>query len=150
MKRKQKKFLVGFGLVIVAIGYLIYTGATEATMYYKTVSEMQTDPVYEINMRMHGTVVVGSIKRGEVGSMRVQFLAREGGMETPVVYIGVIPDTFKDDSEVVVEGKYSQSGTFTAHTLYAKCPSKYESEGIDQYEQYEQAKPAKTESTTRS
>lgn len=150
MKKKQRKFLVGFGLVIAAIGYLVYTGATEATMYYKTVSELQAEPVYEMNMRLHGKVVVGSIEKGEVGSMRVAFMAHEGGLETPVVYTGVIPDTFKDDSEVVVEGTYSRSGTFTAHTLYAKCPSKYESEGTEDYEQYENAKPIQTQSTSRS
>jgi cytochrome c-type biogenesis protein CcmE len=150
MKKKQRKFLVGFGLVICAIGYLIYTGATEATMYYKTVSELQADPVYEKNMRLHGEVVIGSIKRGEVGTMRVQFMAQEGGLETPVVYTGVIPDQFKDESEIVVEGKYSPDGTFTAHTMYAKCPSKYESEGVDEYDKYEQAKPIQTEPQTRS
>ncbi|MYI98526.1 MAG: cytochrome c maturation protein CcmE, partial [Gemmatimonadetes bacterium] len=35
-RKKQRKFLVGFGLVIAAICYLIYTGATDATMYYLT------------------------------------------------------------------------------------------------------------------
>lgn len=150
MKKKQRKFLVGFGLVILAIGYLVYTGATEATMYYKTVSELQAEPVYEENMRLHGKVVIGSIKRGEVGSMQVQFLAQEGGLETPVVYTGVIPDQFKDDSEIVVEGKYSQKGTFTAHTMYAKCPSKYESEGYEEYDKYERAEPIQTEPKTRS
>ena len=150
MKKKQRKFLVGFGLVIAAIGYLVYTGATEATMYYKTVSELQSDPVYDKNMRLHGKVVIGSIERAEVGLLRVKFLAHEGGMETPVVYTGVVPDTFKDDSEVVVEGEYSRDGTFTAHTLYAKCPSKYESERYEQYDKYEQAKPASTGSTSRS
>jgi cytochrome c-type biogenesis protein CcmE len=131
---KKKKFLIGFGLVIAAIGYLVYTGATETTLYYVTVSELQAAPVYEKNIRLNGKVVGGSIQRDEVGTMRVRFMAEEGGKQTRVVYTGVVPDTFKDGSEVVVEGTYGKDGTFTAHTLFAKCPSKYESGGYDKYE----------------
>ncbi len=143
-KKKQRKFLVGFGLVIAAIGYLIYTGATDATMYYLTVSELRAaietgDVAYDENMRLHGKVVNGSIRRGDVGSLRIRFIAHEGGVQAPVVYTGVVPDTFRDDSEVVVEGGYGRDGTFNAHTLYAKCPSKYEAEGG--YGQYEQTEP---------
>lgn len=143
-KKKQRKFLVGFGLVIAAIGYLIYTGATDATMYYLTVSELKAaietgDVAYDENMRLHGRVVNGSIRRGDVGSLRIRFIAHEGGVQAPVVYTGVVPDTFRDDSEVVVEGGYGRDGTFNAHTLYAKCPSKYEAEGG--YGQYEQTEP---------
>ena len=48
----------------------------------------------------------------------------------PVVYQGIIPDTFKDDSEVVVEGAYDSSEElFHATVLLAKCPSKYEAIG---------------------
>ena len=55
--------------------------------------------------------------------------ARAG--DTPVivdaVYRGVVPDTFKDEAEVVLKGRFD--GT-TFHTepngVMAKCPSKYE------------------------
>ena len=36
-------------------------------------------------------------------------------------------DRIGDGVEVVVEGKYAESGNFTAGTLLAKCPSKFES-----------------------
>ncbi|MBM3262744.1 MAG: cytochrome c maturation protein CcmE [candidate division Zixibacteria bacterium] len=132
--KKQKKFLVGFGLVIAAIGYLIYTGATETTLYYLTVSELHAAPVYEQNIRLNGKVVTGTIQRDEVGTMRVRFMAEQGGRQTPIVYTGIIPDTFKDESDVVVEGTYGKDGTFTAHTLLAKCPSKYENGDYSKYE----------------
>lgn len=132
--KKQKRFLIGFGLVAAAIGYLIYTGATETTLYYLTVSELHAAPVYEKNLRLNGKVAVGTIERDEVGTMRVRFMAEQGGQKTPVVYTGVIPDTFKDGSDIVVEGTYGKDGTFTAHTLLAKCPSKYESGDYSKYE----------------
>ena len=153
MRKKQKKFLVGFGVVIVAIGYLIYTGVTDATMYYLTASELDTaitegNVDYGENMRLHGRVLTGSIEKGEVGSLQISFIAHEGGTQIPIVNTGVVPDTFRDDSEVVLEGGYGQNGTFTAHTLFAKCPSKYESD--QGYGQYENLKPIPPESSTKS
>jgi cytochrome c-type biogenesis protein CcmE len=46
----------------------------------------------------------------------------------PVVYRGVVPDTFQESGEVVVEGGLGSEGVFRARTLLAKCPSKYEPE----------------------
>jgi len=43
-----------------------------------------------------------------------------------VVYSGVVPDAFKPDADVVLEGKLTASGTFEADNLLVKCPSKYQ------------------------
>jgi cytochrome c-type biogenesis protein CcmE len=40
----------------------------------------------------------------------------------------VIPDTFKEGSKTLVEGKVAPDGTFQARHIEAKCASKYESE----------------------
>ena len=56
----------------------------------------------------------------------VRFVMTDGGASMPVNYHGIIPDTFVDGADVVVEGQIDGSGTFQAHTLLAKCPSKYE------------------------
>jgi cytochrome c-type biogenesis protein CcmE len=45
-----------------------------------------------------------------------------------VRYTGVVPDTFKDDAEVIVTGTLGSDGVFQASDLLAKCPSKYEAE----------------------
>jgi cytochrome c-type biogenesis protein CcmE len=42
-------------------------------------------------------------------------------------YTGVVPDTFKSDSEVVLKGTLSSEGFAVApNGVMAKCPSKYE------------------------
>ena len=46
----------------------------------------------------------------------------------PVVYHGGIPDLFKADSEVIVEGRMDATGLFQADVLMTKCASKYQSE----------------------
>jgi cytochrome c-type biogenesis protein CcmE len=50
----------------------------------------------------------------------------DGGESLPVIYQGVVPDTFKVGNEVVVEGTLKSNGIFQAYTLMPKCPSKYE------------------------
>ena len=42
-------------------------------------------------------------------------------------YTGIVPDTFKDGSEVVLKG-HLQTGGFAVESngVMAKCPSKYE------------------------
>ena len=45
-----------------------------------------------------------------------------------MAYAKETPDTFVDGSEVVVEGSLGADGVFVAHTLLAKCPSKYEAQ----------------------
>ena len=49
-----------------------------------------------------------------------------------------MPDAFKGDVEVILEGSYSQyDNLFTATILLAKCPSKYEAE-VDNEQQASQ------------
>jgi cytochrome c-type biogenesis protein CcmE len=48
------------------------------------------------------------------------------GKTITVRYAGIVPDTFKDDAEVIVSGSVKGDGTFVAKDLIAKCPSKYE------------------------
>jgi len=52
----------------------------------------------------------------------------EPGQTMSVSYTGIVPDTFKDEAEVVLRGELTPDGGF--HTdpngVIAKCPSKYE------------------------
>jgi cytochrome c-type biogenesis protein CcmE len=53
----------------------------------------------------------------------------------PVVYRGLPPDTFKEDVEVVVEGRAQMQDPFEAQVLMAKCASKYEAGGLPPLEE---------------
>ena len=59
--------------------------------------------------------------------MKFTIKDKDGGATLPVDFAGIIPDTFVDDADVVVEGNRRADGIFAATTLLAKCPSKYES-----------------------
>jgi cytochrome c-type biogenesis protein CcmE len=54
--------------------------------------------------------------------------SRENSIRVRYTGDDVIPDTFKEGSKALVEGKPGPDGTFQAHHIEAKCASKYESE----------------------
>jgi cytochrome c-type biogenesis protein CcmE len=58
----------------------------------------------------------------------VRFAVTDGTRSVPVIYAREVPDTFKEEGDVVVEGMLNADGVFAAHHLLAKCPSKYEKE----------------------
>ena len=114
--------------MLLAVGYLVSTSLQNNAVYYLTVSELQQAgaSVQGQPIRVAGNVVPGTIQR-DPGSFTVQFEIADASGRLPVVYKGVVPDIFGPGTEVVVEGKYPGAGTFSAATLLAKCPSKFES-----------------------
>jgi cytochrome c-type biogenesis protein CcmE len=123
--RKYLRFGAAMAVVMVSLGYLAWTGVDQAKSYYVTIRELQTlDGRYAKRLRVAGNVVSGSIRRQ--GS-RLQFQLQENDLILPVVYQGAEapPDTFKDGSQALVEGKFGPDGVFRASQLQAKCASKY-------------------------
>jgi cytochrome c-type biogenesis protein CcmE len=128
--RARTKFIIGGALVLGTAGYLMASAIGETGMYYLTPAELTAkvkgDPTfYETGVKMGARVVPGTIDR-QPGGRAVSFAVTDGSQTIPVTYRGVIPDTFTDSVDVVVEGRYNRSGTFVATTLLAKCASRYE------------------------
>ena len=123
---KRLQLVVVALVLISAVGYLVYSGL-QTNVYYQTVGELRADgsKVAGQPVRVAGTVDDGSIARQEGGSV-LRFSMSDGSGSIPVVYRGAVPDIFQPGIEVVVEGKYAPGGDFTAHTLLAKCPSKFD------------------------
>ena len=128
MDRKRLKFLLlGVGIVA-TMGTLLIVGMNGpgGLSYYLSVSEFVAAPDQTGGgFRINGKVAEGSIVRESTGQ-DVAFVVTDGEAELAVRYHGIVPDTFVDNADVVVEGRLAGDGTFEAHTLLAKCPSKYE------------------------
>jgi cytochrome c-type biogenesis protein CcmE len=58
--------------------------------------------------------------------LRFMLRDRDGSAQVPVLYHGTVPDLFRADRDVVVDGRL-RNGVFLAvpGTLMTKCPSKY-------------------------
>jgi len=127
---KQTSTYLKFGsatvVIILALGYLAYTGVQQSKSYYVTIQELHGmgNSAYTRSLRVAGNVQPGSIKR--VG-LNVEFVLVENQQTLPVVYNGTEapPDTFKDNSQALAEGSMGRDGVFHARELQAKCASKY-------------------------
>jgi len=126
-KKRLKFLLLGFGIVA-TMGFLLAVGirGSGGFAYYVTVSEFVAKRAERgDNFRVNGKVAQGTIERLPTGQ-DVSFRMTDGVASLPVRYRGIIPDTFVDGADVVVEGVLGTDGVFEATTLLAKCPSKYE------------------------
>jgi len=121
------KILIAITSLIAGFAVLFGVGLRGSLVYYLTVSEFLEQGNRDLgeNFRINGNVVEGSIERPP-SKLGATFLMSDGTRELQVSYGKETPDTFVDGSEVVVEGVLGPDGVFVAHTLLAKCPSKYE------------------------
>jgi cytochrome c-type biogenesis protein CcmE len=128
--RFTPKIMIAVVALVIGFAILFSVGLKGSMVYYLTVGEFLDrqgrDDLGE-NFRVNGNVRSGSIEKtpGQLGARFV--MTDSAGRELRVVYSKETPDTFVDGSEVVVEGRLGPDQQFVAHTLLAKCPSKYES-----------------------
>jgi len=124
VKSRKGKFLVAGLAVIIAVGYIGYSGLRSGTLTYVTPSELVAKPeLADKDLRLAGRVTDKPVRR-DPANLRLEFTLGDGRVVVPVIYHGVVPDAFKNGADVVVEGRY-KSGVFAADKLLAKCPSKY-------------------------
>jgi cytochrome c-type biogenesis protein CcmE len=125
--KKQAKFGIGIGVIVVSMAFLAWLGYGESKTYYHTLAELDTlkGSARTERMRVGGTVQKGSIHRM---TGRVDFVLEGEGKSLPVSYVGSdpLPDTFVDNSQALIEGRPAADGRFVAEHIQAKCASKYE------------------------
>jgi cytochrome c-type biogenesis protein CcmE len=136
----NKKLLqIGGSVVVIvsALTYLLSTSMSEQMEYFHPadVVIVKQSELAGQRMRMGGFVEKGSIAQ-KPGTLEYVFDVKPipqmmkhpeaAGKTIRVFYKGVVPDTFKDDAEVIVSGELGKDGNFHAKDLLAKCPSKYE------------------------
>jgi cytochrome c-type biogenesis protein CcmE len=128
--------VTAFVLVAAFVG-LMWTTLREGTEYYKNLDEVivNQEQWRGKQLQLHGYIVPGSIYRKR-DSLDYKFKVQSNparsaeGANDQVVeasYTGIVPDTFKDEAEVVLKGKLTPTGFHTdPNGVTAKCPSKYE------------------------
>lgn len=139
---KNLRFVVGVGVVISAIAYLIITAVRNTAEYYLTVSEVKARKV-ELSgqmLRVAGRVVPGTIE-WEPSSLTLKFaITQPPAADQPGITVTAAhspetfevvsrgqpkPDMFAPGRDVIVEGRLTQDSTIKASQVLTSCPSKY-------------------------
>jgi cytochrome c-type biogenesis protein CcmE len=124
--QRNRRFLIGGLIILAALSYIIYGGAKEAIVYFRTPSEVKASGSAFTNqfLRVGGMVVNGSLEK-DVKNLNYRFQLTDGSASIPVFFHGVPPDLFADGKGAVVEGRIGSDGVFHATTIMAKHSEEY-------------------------
>jgi cytochrome c-type biogenesis protein CcmE len=135
MTHRYIRIVATAAVLAAAFGGLMWSTLREGTEYFKHVDEVMSDrQAWEGKpLQLHGYVVPGSILV-KPSTLEYKFKvqnnpsrAGEAGNVVEASYKGIVPDTFKDEAEVVLKGRLTPQGFHTEpNGVVAKCPSKYE------------------------
>jgi cytochrome c-type biogenesis protein CcmE len=131
--RSNGRFFVGLVGVALVVSYLVWTGVNDTMIYYLTPTEMMAKvssdaSFHQVGLKVSGRVVSGTYYQGQ-DDFEHHFTVADlddPQVSFPVVFRDDLPDTFTDDVEVVLEGRYREDGVFEAATVLTKCGSRYE------------------------
>ena len=139
MTHRYIKFGLTAFVLVAAFAGLMWSTLQDGTEYFKHVDEVMVNPQAWENkpLQLHGYVVPGSIMKRQ-DTLEYKFKvqnnparAADHGHVVEASYTGIVPDTFKDESEVVLKGTLTSKGFEVAKDgVMAKCPSKYEPKGV--------------------
>ncbi len=133
-------------MLAAAVGFLIYSAASETSVYYMTIAEFSAkkDSLANEGVRIAGRVRDGTV-HWEPRDLDLKFALADfeapANAGVPVHYNGILPDMFAEGRDVIVEGKYGNDGVFHAHTIMTSCPSKYQAKDSEKKEASANARP---------
>jgi len=146
------RFLIGGGLILTAVAYLIFSSTRAAGQYFLTVQELQSQAsrLQGRTVRVSGAVV-GDTIHYDAQDLRLTFtianvpgdmneVDREGGLAAvlhaaalnpqaprlPVLYVGPEPDLLRPEAQAILTGHLAGDGLFHADELLLQCPTRYQ------------------------
>jgi cytochrome c-type biogenesis protein CcmE len=152
----RAKFLIGFGLILAAIVYLIVSNTLTNAQSFYTIQELQQKgaPAVGRSLRVTGAVIGESIQY-DVQTLTLTFTAVHtpvdaqeiqalGGLaevlhlavndptaaRLTLMYVGPKPDLIKNEAQVIAVGRLGEDGIFYADEVTFKCPTRYEEAAV--------------------
>ncbi len=116
-------------VVLAALGFLVFRGLGNATLYFRTADEAvaQREELGERRFRIEGTVVDGSVSSADG---LVSFRIAGDRVQVPIVHRGDPPELFKPGIPVVLEGRFD-GAHFASDRILVKHSETYVAEHPD-------------------
>lgn len=148
---ERLKFLIGGGLLLAVVLYLVFSGTMVGARFFISVNEVASQPEYlGQTVRITGAVLGESI-RYDRASGQLEFtiahinepftdlaLALNQAVNDPsrtrlAVSMAnqVMPDLLQNEAQAILTGKMGADGIFYATELNLKCPSRFGEEQPD-------------------
>jgi cytochrome c-type biogenesis protein CcmE len=127
-RRRRVRWMVSLILILGLGSALILYGFRESLHLYLTPSTLQLNPMKVGQIfRLGGVVSKDSLKRE---GLDIEFTVTDFSKIQKVVYHGITPDLFKEESGVIAEGSLNGEGLFVATSILAKHDENYRPPGI--------------------
>ncbi len=112
-------------VVLGALGFLVYQGLGNATLYFRTADEAvaQREQLGDRRFRIEGNVLDPVAQEGEF----VRFQIESNGVEVPITHRGDPPELFQPGIPVVLEGRFQGDG-FSSDRILVKHSETYVAE----------------------
>ena len=110
MKPRTKRLLaIVIGLICLAIAaFLVFqTFQSNLVFFFSPSQIVAKEAPIDKAFRIGGLVKAGSLQRDPAG-LKVNFIVTDLVNETPVSYVGMLPDLFKEGKGVVAQGPLKQ------------------------------------------
>ncbi len=148
----RPKFIIGGGIIVIAILYLIISSTVATAQYFLTVDELiaKGRSMQRQDVRISGAVIGSSISYDNQKQTLSFLIANvpgdnrtidaQGGLakvlheavqdlnrqRMQVIYHGPKPDLLRDEAQAILTGQMDENGVFVAQELLLKCPTRYE------------------------
>jgi len=132
----KAKYIIGAVIIVVFLAW----GAS--SFMKTTIQYVSIDEAAHANrtVQVMGKIDFSAVRYDEPKS-RLEFSIYDaeatqmaGAKRLDVVYYGVVPGNFDQATSVVLKGKPGDEGAFVADQMLVKCPSKYQGEGGQEYQ----------------
>jgi len=139
------KFLIGGGLILAAVIYLVISGTLTGAQYFMTVDDLLHNPAYVgQTVRITGAVI-GSTIQYDDKTLLISFTVANVPNNTPdlgaALHNAVIdtnitrlpirventvkPELLQNESQAIMTGTLGKDGVFHVSELLLKCPSRF-------------------------
>jgi cytochrome c-type biogenesis protein CcmE len=128
MNRKLLYSIAGVGVLALA-GVMIFQALSTSLVYFVLPNEHAADPEQfaDRRIRLGGIVAPGTIAFDD-RDLQLTFLVTDGLVSYPVRHTGAPPELFKENTGVVLEGRFFDD-TFLSDNVLVKHTEVYEAEG---------------------
>jgi cytochrome c-type biogenesis protein CcmE len=114
------------GVAALGVASALVLNAFQSNLvFFFTPTEVASDKAPKDRaFRIGGLVEAGSVTRERDG-LTVKFKVTDTAKTIPVVYVGILPDLFREGKGVVAQGRIGADGTFKASEVLAKHDENY-------------------------
>jgi cytochrome c-type biogenesis protein CcmE len=128
MTRKRRRLIILIACLVClgSAAALMLSAFSDSMVFFVAPSDVATKAPLDRPFRLGGLVENGSLQHSQIdGKPTATFKVTDGGAAVNVVYVGILPDLFREGQGVVALGRLRPDGAFAASEVLAKHDETY-------------------------